>query len=179
MAGTRAQFNAFVGKLGLQHFSSDELLVKVGSMPGRPTNPRPDKQLWPNLVPTILVLDALRAELGRPITLLSVYRAPEYNKAVGGVEKSQHQDFRAIDFRCSGRSPSQMAEVLRSWRGRPFASPVPLKLVGKLAPLDTDGLKVNQTAQGLAFVFAGGIGVYNTFVHLDSRGINNNWTGSS
>ena len=178
MPPTRAQFNTFVKGLGLKHFSTDELLVKVGPHGDGPDNPLPDKTLWPNVVPAILVLDALRAELGKPIYITSAYRSPAYNKAVGGRARSQHQDFRAIDFECRGHSPTKCAKLLRSWRGRPFSCPVSLHLVRKHAPLVDAGLGVNTTAQGTAFVFRGGIGVYKTFVHVDCRGTNNSWSGS-
>ena len=179
MPPTRAHFDTFFKSLGLRHFSSDELLVNVGPHADRPNNPLPAKTLWPNIVPTILLLDALRSELGKSIVITSAFRGPAYNTAIGGRPTSQHQDFRAIDFKCSGRSPVACARVLRSWRGRPFSSPVSLDLVSKHAPLAAAGLKVNKTAQGTAFVFSGGIGVYNTFVHVDCRGTNNNWSGAS
>jgi uncharacterized protein YcbK (DUF882 family) len=176
---TRQQFNDYISSLGLVHFSSDELLVAVGPHDTRPDNPLPEEDLWPNVVPTVLMLDALRAEFGRPITITSAYRDVEYNRAVGGVTASQHLDFRALDFKCRGRSPEECANMLRSWRGRPFASPVTLPLVARRAGLSIDGLRVNETAQGTAFVFAGGLGTYQTFVHVDCRGTNRDWRGST
>lgn len=178
MSPTRAGFGSFFDTLGLRHFSRDEVLVAVGTHADRPDNPVPDEVMWRNAVPTLLVLDALRDELGRPIVLNSGFRAPDYNRAVGGGARSQHQDFRAFDFRCVGRSPDTCAEVLRRWRGKPFASPVPVNLRRRHAPLDVGGLRVNHTGQGTAFVFAGGIGTYDTFVHVDCRGMNHNWRGS-
>lgn len=32
---------------------------------------------------------------------------------------------------------------------------------------------------GTAFVFAGGVGVYDTFVHVDCRGVNQSWSGTT
>ena len=179
MAPTRKQFDTFVKSLGLKHFSADELLVNVGQHTNRPNNPVPDRSLWPNIVPTILLLDALRAELGKAVKINSAYRGPAYNKAIGGRPASQHQDFRAIDFKCSGKLPATCAKLLRSWRGRPFYSPVSLDLVSEHAPLAEAGLKANKTAQGTAFVYSGGIGVYKTFVHVDCRGVNKDWSGAS
>ena len=163
----------------MKHFSSGELLVNVGVHSGRPNNPLPDKSLWSNIVPTILLLDALRAKLGKAVKINSAYRSPAYNKSIGGRPASQHQDFRAIDFKCSGHSPAKCAQLIRAWRGRPFYSPVSLVLRSKHAPLKPEGLKVNKTAQGTAIVFSGGVGVYKTFVHVDCRGANADWKGAS
>lgn len=179
MAPTREQFEGFVSGLELEHFTTDELLVAVGAHETRPHNPVPDTTLWPNIVPTILVLDALREDLGRPIRITSAFRDVDYNRAVGGGEASQHLDFRAIDFQCSARSPQECADRLRSWRGWPFTSPVSLRLVARLAGLSLEGLRVNTTAQGSAFVFTGGLGTYDTFVHVDCRGENRDWRGGA
>ncbi len=42
-------------------------------------------------------LEKLREKYGRPITLLSGYRCPTHNKAVGGASDSQHVHGRAVD----------------------------------------------------------------------------------
>lgn len=47
----------------------------------------------------VSVLEPLRAELGRPITITSGFRCSKLNKAVGGVEHSQHMYGQAADIR--------------------------------------------------------------------------------
>jgi len=42
--------------------------------------------------------EAIRALWGKRITILSAYRTPAYNKAVGGRPKSQHVEGRALDL---------------------------------------------------------------------------------
>lgn len=176
MPPSRDDFRSFVSRLSLSNFSADELLHRVDAQ----GNSMPPEEVWGNVVPTILILDALRAELGAPVSITSAYRAPAYNRAVGGGERSQHQDFRALDFTCRTGTPDDWATLLRSWRGRPFPSPVELGLVSRHAPLSSQGARINRTAQGTAFAFAGGIGVYpqSNFVHLDCRGTNADWRGS-
>ena len=47
------------------------------------------------------VLDPAREKLGKPIKVLSGYRCPLKNKAVGGVENSQHLKGEAADISCA------------------------------------------------------------------------------
>lgn len=52
-------------------------------------------------------LEVIRTELGgKMIHILSGYRSPEYNKAIGGAPKSQHMEGRAADIIVSGLKPS-------------------------------------------------------------------------
>ena len=44
------------------------------------------------------VLEPLRQHVGKPITVTSGYRSKELNKAVGGVENSQHRVGEAVDL---------------------------------------------------------------------------------
>ena len=54
----------------------------------------------------------MRDRAGTPITLASSYRPPAYNASVeGGAQRSQHIAGRAADFRISGRTPLEAAEL--------------------------------------------------------------------
>ena len=150
-AGTGAEtFEQHIASLGLKHFKAYEFLVK-GAQNDNPSSPAfglntdPPRELWDNIDATAKVLDKLRAKLERPITMLSVYRSTAYNTAIGGAGDSQHTHFRAIDFVVQG-------------------SPVgPLQWAQVLRSMRADG------------VFKGGIGVYQSFVHVDTRGYNADW----
>lgn len=84
-------------------------------------------------------LEQLRVLWDAPIKINSGYRSPEHNKKVGGVEKSMHMLF-ATDI-------------------TPVTSGPHPDLRGAL-----------QSLHGLAEeVGFGGIGQYNTFLHLDCR----------
>lgn len=56
----------------------------------------PPSGLWPNIVPTLRVYEALRAAMGEPL-MLRCYRPPDYNRAVKGASQSLHMWFAALD----------------------------------------------------------------------------------
>ena len=67
----------------------------------------PPDGMDPNL---IHVLENIRHLLGdRPITVLSGYRCPKHNAAVGGAKSSQHMLGTAADIRCEGVSIGDIA----------------------------------------------------------------------
>lgn len=154
MAKTKAQqFEEFIDRLGLRHFKGAEFTPYWSRTHGGVKNSVPPESLWTNIIPTIIILDKLREELGAAITMLSTYRSPAYNTAVGGEPASFHMKFRAIDFSCTSGSPTEWANKLRSWRGKEFTLP-------------------GNAGQ---FEFRGGIGLYPTFAHVDTRGYDANW----
>lgn len=77
-------------------------------------------------------LQALRDYLNKPITIVSAYRSPVYNRKINGSSKSQHIHGRAVDIKVSGISTEEVAKAA-------------IKL----------GFK--------------GIGIYDTFTHVDIR----------
>ncbi len=154
LQSTKARrFETFIDSLNLKHFSGTEFTPYWSRTRNDVRNSVPLERLWPNIVPTLIILDALRAEFGAPIIMTSTYRSPEYNSAIGGVPRSVHMKFQAVDFQCTAGSPDEWAAKLKSWRGRKFAQP------GKQS----------------AFEFRGGVGIYSGFVHVDTRGYNANW----
>ncbi len=112
------------------------------------TNSVPPQRLWKNIVPTLRIVDDLRESFGKPCTILSSYRSPDYNKAVGGVGLSQHMEFRALDIAFDGISPQHVYDRLIEWRKAG-------KFVGGLGVYPTSG-----------------------FVHIDTRGRNATWKGN-
>lgn len=132
-------FAQWYDRQGLRHFSAREFTRYFE----RTGNSYPPRRIWPNILPTMHVLDDLREELGVPILLTSTYRSPEYNRRVGGAARSQHMEFRAADIQATGTSPQRVFDTLKMFR-----------------------------SQGR---FAGGLGRYNTFTHIDTRGRNATW----
>ena len=63
------------------------------------------------------VLQALRHEFGAPITVLSGYRTPVKNKAVGGAAYSQHLYGAAADISVKGVAPEKVAKAARALLG--------------------------------------------------------------
>lgn len=149
------RFDRFIDRLQLPNFSGAEFTPYWSRVRNGVRNSPPPEGLWGNVTRTLAVLQRFRAEHGSAVQLLSTYRSPAYNQAVGGAAKSQHEQFRAIDFTSSRGTPAQWAEVLRGYRGRRFEDPL----------------------TGEEFTFRGGIGVYpkSGFVHLDTRGKDADW----
>lgn len=128
---------------GVRHFTWRELLFKGGAHATNGLNADPPQELWPRIAPVVRTLDVLRARIGKPVHLTSVYRNAAYNAAVGGKGRSQHMAFRAADLFVAGQGagrPADWADALRSLRD-----------------------------EGL---FSGGVGLYDSFVHFDTRGMN-------
>ncbi len=140
-----ARFMQLFQTWGIKHFGAHELLVKGyrhsdSESPAFGLNTHPPENTWENIFPTVKVLDILRSQLGSPIMTTSVYRSPAYNAAIGGAQQSLHMEFNAIDFIVKHTTLS------------------PAQWGARLNELKADG------------VFDGFVGVYDHFVHLDTRG---------
>ena len=94
----------------IRYFSATEMLVKTD----KGTNTIPPIDLWANILPTVMTIDKLRARLGYPINVHSVYRSPSYNTGVGSSSGSLHLKFNAIDFSGARGTPHQWARALLS-----------------------------------------------------------------
>ncbi len=75
-------------------------LTRMPKAPGQPVAV-PHYSLWENIIPTLWIWDQIREEVGVPMALRG-YRPKDYNLATGGVPRSLHQWFSAIDIRISG-----------------------------------------------------------------------------
>lgn len=142
------KFDTWAAGLGLQHFAPHELRYMGDShyrAAGRASglNTLPPRALWDNMASVAQAADMARGELGTPIRILSAYRSPEYNRAIGGARASRHLQFDALDL---------------------------MPTDGRVATLHR--ILVRLRKQG---VFAGGIGRYPSFVHIDARGVAADW----
>lgn len=59
----------------------------------------------------VLLLQALRERISKPISVVSGYRSTAYNKKVGGARRSQHLYGKAADIKVKGMSPLEVAKV--------------------------------------------------------------------
>ena len=137
----REKYEAFLAALQLRHFSPSEVTRYSQATRNGVRNSLPeDPELWDNLVPTLWIMDQLRESITLPIRLVSIFRSPAYNKAIGSgaAKRSQHLRNAAIDFQVDGMSPLQAFNRLNKMRH--------------------------------AGSFTGGLGLYSTFVHCDTRG---------
>lgn len=131
----------FVAGLRLRHFSPSEILFRGASDEGLQLNTDPPEDLFENIVRTAWLADLARSTLGSPLRVLSGYRSPAYNKAIGGSAQSLHMKFNALDLGTD--RPRELFSILTEFRD--------------------------------ARVFKGGIGLYSSFVHIDTRGHNATW----
>ncbi|WP_165585328.1 D-Ala-D-Ala carboxypeptidase family metallohydrolase [Roseococcus sp. SYP-B2431] len=183
----RGRFDRFVAALELKHFTSGELLV--GQY--RKRNHPPPEELWCNMVPTIIVLDALREKHGGSVQLISGYRSEAYNDPEasnnpGRAKLSYHQAYSAFDFRMEGVKKDDLVKTLQSWnKSKWFTSPVgfarknanlPSGAVIRIGVMPQVYSLGGFTAWGLlpacAFQFKGWWKSYakSNFVHFDTRG---------
>lgn len=82
----------------MQYFTIDELCASTVAKIKKIDN-TPSEEVKKNLVALIEnILDPLRMEYGKPITVNSGYRCPALNKAVGGVPTSDHLRGMAADI---------------------------------------------------------------------------------
>ena len=186
MPESSPEFRAHIEALKLRHFVADELI-------------EPPRDLWLNGVGVLAVADAARHELGFPLRITSSYRDPERNRKAGGVARSRHLLNEALDLRPSRLDDEPASDVtdrllrlyhlLGRWRreGRIF----PLQVAMRWAStLDMNGetlkagtcwkwTRASDVSQPVgAFQFVGGLGLYPTFVHVDTRGKLATWSGS-
>lgn len=57
-------------------------------------------------------LDIARSYAGVPFVITSGYRTPEHNRAVGGVEKSQHTKGIAVDIACNIKDTQTVNKII-------------------------------------------------------------------
>lgn len=57
-------------------------------------------------------LQVLRNYLGEPVSIISGYRTPAYNKKIGGVAYSKHLSASAADITVKSKTPQQLAGII-------------------------------------------------------------------
>lgn len=126
------------------HFGLNEFAQPAQPRYGLAAQPYPAEWIEPRLRPLCLLLEELRAEVARPITIICGYRSPAFNSALithghDVAQRSQHPEGRAADLEVPGIAAFQVhALVLRMYRA------------GALRQL-------------------GGLGLYPEFIHVDIR----------
>ena len=130
-----------------RHFGAREFESYFVAQRRGVTNSLPPRNIWKNIVPALRIVDELRDSFGRSCTILSSYRSPGYNRAVGGASSSQHLEFTALDITFDGISPQRVYDRLLEWR------------------------KAGKFTGGLGLYPSSG------FVHIDTRGRNATWRG--
>ncbi|MEM1181362.1 MAG: D-Ala-D-Ala carboxypeptidase family metallohydrolase [Acidobacteriota bacterium] len=174
------QFASWFARLGLRHFEAHEVLGPVLE-DGRRKWPMPEPLHWDNAIAPLIVLDALREELGEPVVIIAGNRTEEYNAALKGSSPvSQHLAFRAFDFYT--RQKVRAYELLLAWQGRIFEAPVEIMPAQRLlsdgktfVPYKSLQLWDQRGGESTVFRYAGGVGIYPWGLHADSRGYRAKW----
>lgn len=84
-----------------EHFDSKEFDCHDGA-------PYPTKWRDTRLAELCGVLEVARAEAGAAIKILSGYRSPAHNAAIGGAKASQHMEGRAADVVIKGMDAAEV-----------------------------------------------------------------------
>ena len=94
-----------------EHFDTSEFIQKTrGSIPYAEY---PTEWIEERLRPLCEQLEIIRKALGdMSIRVISGYRSPAYNKAIGGADKSQHMEGRAADIVVPGRQASEVHALI-------------------------------------------------------------------
>ena len=95
-----------------KNFSLAELTVSETADRLQLANVPATAQHMQNLRALAGVMEEVRALWARPVRILSAYRAPRVNRAVGGVVTSDHANGLAADFRVEGIEGQDVAEVI-------------------------------------------------------------------
>lgn len=132
---------SLLNKYEINNFTEHEIRQVSSEIP---------EELYENAIPTLLVIQKMREELGFPMTFNSAYRDKEKNKEVGGSKTSLHMKFNAFDTRPVSNDPYELA-LMQEWL-----------LKAKYDVVYND-IAISQRHMG--------IGLYDTFLHIDSRGL--------
>jgi hypothetical protein len=185
----KGAFTTFIGSLGLRFITAEELIPYFANVRNGASNQPPNPALWQNFVPTALVLDAVRAKLTAALHVTSSYRHPDYNRQLGGAASlSQHKAFRAADIQVVGKMPREVHQAIRELRGTvlPIPAGAHFSAAGMVnsengidsnTPFNIAGLQIQNPSAASAghFLIEGGLGLYETFVHVDCRGTHADW----
>ncbi len=86
------------------HYAWDEMRCNDGT-------PVPDKYRA-NAIELCRRLEWIRARWGRPVTILSGYRTPAWNKKVGGAKNSEHLRAAAADIVVAGVEAGEVYDAI-------------------------------------------------------------------
>ena len=64
---------------------------------------------------TVKIIQSVRDYFGKPVTINSAYRTPQYNKKVGGASNSQHVKGTACDIAVKDVPPKAVAAYLEAF----------------------------------------------------------------
>ena len=93
-----------------EHFTLEELTRTHTGLPNDPP-----QELMENGLKLARLLEEIRKRLNVPLRVLSGYRSPRVNEAVGGVPNSVHTMFLAADFTPMGMKVTEAWRRFTTW----------------------------------------------------------------
>ena len=93
-----AKLDELIEDSDIEHFRARELGRLNPNVWAGDSFELPDDGL-DRIIPTLRLAEKIRQRWGGPVQVLSGYRSSTYNAAIGGVTRSQHTRFRALDLR--------------------------------------------------------------------------------
>ena len=69
-------------------------------------------ELMDNLLELVKNLQIIRDHIDKPISVISGYRTPKYNRRIGGARRSQHMTAKAADLKVRGLDPKDLREII-------------------------------------------------------------------
>jgi uncharacterized protein YcbK (DUF882 family) len=141
------EFDAWVLGLKLRHFKPHEARFlgnsHYASGKAQGLNGLPPKAIRNRLAPVLLAADEARERLGTSVVILSAYRSPAYNKAIGGAKFSRHMECDALDLAAPKVPVTRLRTVLKQLRKEGyFTGGLGLKYPG-FVHLDNRGANVD------------------------------------
>jgi len=122
-ASAEAEFDRWFSRQGLRWFRPHELRFLGGSHfarghAGFGKNSLPGRVLWPRLLEVAHVADEARHQFGSALRVVSGYRSPAYNAAIGGASGSFHLRAMALDLAPVNGDVAGLWEVIQGMRRR-------------------------------------------------------------
>lgn len=111
-------------------------------------------ELLKNIFPSLQILQLIRDSVKTPIIINSTFRSKEHNLFVGGKPFSLHLVFNAIDFSVPTFSSEALIHLHSQILDRKFT---------KIIMFNDSPILVTPHLMG--------IGLYKTFIHIDTRGL--------
>lgn len=105
------ELQALIDKERIRYFTAKEVLLHRRW--GTHENPQKASVPLTNILPSLLIAEAVRKALRKPLLVLSGYRNPAYNELVGGSETSEHVEFKALDLAPASGLKEDLEEMRR------------------------------------------------------------------
>lgn len=94
------------------HFSFGEMVYSQTALMKGIDNCPKDENIIKNIEDTLIFLEGLRMQYGKPIIISSGYRCPDLNKTVGGVKNSGHLTGYAADLQPGNGDFNKFCEIV-------------------------------------------------------------------